>query len=198
MKKEKTICKLEITEEYNNPKTLYSVHAKFPKRVHSYIGQGGGELSTAFNEAIKMLNKEHPKQNEDSGERIAGCKEIKKPPLGVIPSFIWREKRESELYQAIIRYDDEGLEHHKKWIRELCELHLLEDGLVSLLRNCVSETWGESFSKTQSQFDEFLKRKGLMETPKDINPEAIDVLNEMLQVRDIDLSAYLKIRNVIT
>jgi len=95
----------------------------------------------------------------------------KKPPLGITPPYFWRQERKEELLQAITRYDKAGLKFPKEWVKELCELNLLENGIVGLLRDCISETWGENFIDTQKQFDKFLERKGLEEKPQNIHEE---------------------------
>lgn len=46
----------------------------------------------------------------------------KKPPLGVMPKFIWNQKRQGELLAAISRYYDEGLKVPLEWISEFKEL----------------------------------------------------------------------------
>lgn len=47
---------------------------------------------------------------------------MKRPPLGIIPRYIWDEKRLSELSAAIVRYLEAGYEIHPDWIEEYDEL----------------------------------------------------------------------------
>ena len=50
--------------------------------------------------------------------------EAQAPPLGVMPRWLWREKRIVELMAALMRYRDAGLENDSMaaWRREVCEL----------------------------------------------------------------------------
>lgn len=45
-----------------------------------------------------------------------------KPPLGVVPKFIWEEMRLNELGRAIREYMDFNLEVRLEWIEEYNEL----------------------------------------------------------------------------
>lgn len=45
-----------------------------------------------------------------------------KPPLGVMPRFIWDERRRIELQAAIMRYMDAGMRVPLEWIAEYNEL----------------------------------------------------------------------------
>jgi hypothetical protein len=45
-----------------------------------------------------------------------------KPPLGIEPVYIWKQKRMISLIEAIARYTKEGLEADHDWLRELNEL----------------------------------------------------------------------------
>lgn len=48
-----------------------------------------------------------------------------KPPLGIVPKFIWKEQRLMNLREAIDRYLDANLKVPVTWIEEYNEL--LED-----------------------------------------------------------------------
>lgn len=41
-----------------------------------------------------------------------------RPPIGVMPKFIWDEKRFEELQGAIMRYADRGFMISPEWIEE--------------------------------------------------------------------------------
>jgi malonyl CoA-acyl carrier protein transacylase len=45
-----------------------------------------------------------------------------KPPIGIMPRYVWDEKRAMELLAAIRRYVDAGLMPKKEWVHELCDL----------------------------------------------------------------------------
>lgn len=45
-----------------------------------------------------------------------------KPPLGIMPKYIWDKKREKELSQAMIRYISYGKEIPAEWVEEYNEL----------------------------------------------------------------------------
>ena len=47
---------------------------------------------------------------------------INKPPLGIMPEYIWKEKRRIELQKAIIRYLYVVKKVPEEWIREYNEL----------------------------------------------------------------------------
>jgi hypothetical protein len=44
-----------------------------------------------------------------------------KPPLGIMPRYIWIEKRIEDLQRAIKEYIDAGLAIHEEWVTELNE-----------------------------------------------------------------------------
>lgn len=43
---------------------------------------------------------------------------IEKPPIGVMPEWLWREQRMNELQKAIDRYDFAGMARNKEWVKE--------------------------------------------------------------------------------
>ena len=45
-------------------------------------------------------------------------KKVKKPPLGIMPCYIWKLKRKEDLKGAIHRYIEAGLKVNQKWIEE--------------------------------------------------------------------------------
>jgi hypothetical protein len=48
--------------------------------------------------------------------------DMKKPPIGIEPRFIWRARRMYELMAAITRYADAKLEIPCEWLSEIKEL----------------------------------------------------------------------------
>lgn len=68
---------------------------------------------------------------------MAKDKQMVKPPTGVITHALWVEQRAVRLWNAIVRYEDAGLEPDKKWKAEL-QTHIV------MLRDCMSvKTWRE-------------------------------------------------------
>lgn len=47
---------------------------------------------------------------------------FEKPPLGIIPRYIWIEARINELYAAIARYGERGMPIPSEWVKELSDL----------------------------------------------------------------------------
>lgn len=47
---------------------------------------------------------------------------VEKPPLGLTPKFIWKEARERDIFESMIRYTSEGKPIPDHWIHELSEL----------------------------------------------------------------------------
>lgn len=45
-----------------------------------------------------------------------------KPPIGIIPEWLWKEKRMEELEEAIHRYDFDGKPREKEWVDEYSQL----------------------------------------------------------------------------
>jgi hypothetical protein len=45
-----------------------------------------------------------------------------KPPLGIIPEWLWKEQRMNELEKAIFRYDFAGKPRQKEWVDEYSEI----------------------------------------------------------------------------
>lgn len=50
--------------------------------------------------------------------------EIRKPPIGLIPKYMWEEQRFNDVCQAILRYSKEGFHIPIEWIEEYNELVL--------------------------------------------------------------------------
>lgn len=48
--------------------------------------------------------------------------ESPKPPLGLMPEHIWKDKRASEIMRAIIRYEDANMTVPWEWTNELVML----------------------------------------------------------------------------
>lgn len=48
--------------------------------------------------------------------------EFNRPPLGIVPKYIWQDKRRSEIIQAICRYLNVNLPVPVEWIEEYNEL----------------------------------------------------------------------------
>lgn len=53
---------------------------------------------------------------------VSGSAEFKKPPLGLIPKFIHKERRFIEVCGAISRYYEAGLVIPIEWVEEYNEL----------------------------------------------------------------------------
>lgn len=55
-----------------------------------------------------------------------------KPPIGIMPKYIWVEKRVDELKKSILRYKAAELEIEPAWIRELMDhiVYLEKEGIV--------------------------------------------------------------------
>ena len=49
--------------------------------------------------------------------------ENKKPPLGVMPKYIWNKQRRIDLLQAMLRYEEAGEFPLPDWYNELCDLY---------------------------------------------------------------------------
>lgn len=49
--------------------------------------------------------------------------EIKKPPIGLMPRFVWEERRLVNIVAAMVRYENAGLEIKSEWIEEYEELN---------------------------------------------------------------------------
>ena len=47
---------------------------------------------------------------------------IKKPPIGAIPKWLWKEMRKSNILKAINKYYEKGLDIPKEWIEEFQNL----------------------------------------------------------------------------
>jgi len=90
-----------------------------------------------FGRNIEKIEKEYsamynPNRCEFCGEKPIYCscmdnpkmrKTIPKPPIGIIPKFIWIEQRIDELKQAIVRYlDADRLDPVEEWLTEIKEL----------------------------------------------------------------------------
>lgn len=69
------------------------------------IGLAGDCRTRAIETAIKLPLTEQPKQ-------------VKKPPLGLIPKHIWEEQRIWDIAEAIERYQKAGKEIPKEWLAE--------------------------------------------------------------------------------
>lgn len=48
--------------------------------------------------------------------------QIRKPPIGLKPKYIWEQERLGEICDAVIRYYNEGLQIPIAWIEEYNEL----------------------------------------------------------------------------
>jgi hypothetical protein len=55
-----------------------------------------------------------------------------RPPIGIMPRYIWVEKRVDELKKCILRYKAAELEIKPAWIRELMEhiVYLEREGIA--------------------------------------------------------------------
>lgn len=59
---------------------------------------------------------------EDHDRLVDGHGYVTKPPLGVIPQWLWEEQRMTALTDAIERYLDEGKTPLPEWYSELLNL----------------------------------------------------------------------------
>lgn len=48
-----------------------------------------------------------------------------KPPIGVMPKFVWDKIRRVRLMRAMLRYEEAGMHVPNAWVDELCELYEL-------------------------------------------------------------------------
>jgi hypothetical protein len=53
---------------------------------------------------------------------------MEKPPSGVIPRWLWRERRKAELRAAINRYRKAGLKVPEEWVSEFNSIQSNESG----------------------------------------------------------------------
>jgi len=45
-----------------------------------------------------------------------------KPPIGVVPKYIWDERRRKQLKESITRYLDADLKVDEEWVKEYNQL----------------------------------------------------------------------------
>jgi hypothetical protein len=50
--------------------------------------------------------------------------DAKKPPLGLIPKWLWLEKRKADVESAIKRYSDAKMNIPSSWVNELKEIEI--------------------------------------------------------------------------
>jgi hypothetical protein len=55
----------------------------------------------------------------DRDSPVQGKAELPKPPLGLMPQYVWVYRRISEIMRAIIRYEDAGIAFPPEWCDEL-------------------------------------------------------------------------------
>lgn len=44
-----------------------------------------------------------------------------KPPLGIIPKYLWEENRAQDILNAMVRYSEKHLPTPREWIFEIAE-----------------------------------------------------------------------------
>lgn len=59
---------------------------------------------------------------QKSSESAVLAGSTKKPPLGLMPEYVWKEKRVLEILEAIDRYFREEMKIPKQWYDELGRL----------------------------------------------------------------------------
>ena len=107
--------------------TICPCHSDTHSSLHVYVGGKTGEImmkcfvcgATGI-DVCKTLGV--PLSELDARLQHDAQSDVKKPPLGVMPRYIWEEKRRQKLRKAITAYMEADLMVPESWIEEWNEL----------------------------------------------------------------------------